>query len=147
MTDPAVPANPVSLGPAVPANPVSLDPGPANLPGLPRDHDGPVFAEPWQAQAFAMAVRLHEQGHFSWTEWATALSTQIESAGPADTTEYYEHWLATLEVMVTTSGLASGAELAERNDAWRRAAEATPHGQPIELDSSSRQTASSGPDA
>jgi len=103
------------------------------LPGLPQDDEGPVFAEPWQAQAFAMAVRLHEQGHFSWTEWAAALSTQIEAAGVADTTEYYEHWLATLEVMATGAGLTTTAELDARKDAWQRAAEATPHGQPIEL--------------
>ena len=109
------------------------DPGAVALPELPRDEDGPVFAEPWQAQAFAMAVRLHEQGHFTWTDWAAALSDQIGAAGPADTTEYYEHWLATLEVIVTANELTSVDELTDRKDAWHRAAEATPHGRPIEL--------------
>ena len=109
------------------------DPGSDVLPDLPRDDDGPVFAEPWQAQAFAMAVRLHEQGHFSWSDWATELSNQIAAAGPADTTDYYEHWLATLEVMATATGLTTDQELAERKDAWHQAALATPHGQPIEL--------------
>ncbi len=113
---------------------MNVDPGTAVLPELPRDDEGPVFAEPWQAQAFAMAVRLHEQGHFTWTQWAAALSDQIAAAGPTDTTEYYEHWLATLEVITTTTGLTSPAELAERKTAWQQAAEATPHGQPITLD-------------
>ncbi len=115
-------------------DPSSADPGATLLPELPRDDDGPVFAEPWQAQAFAMAVRLHEQGHFTWPQWAEALSAEIAAAGPTDTTEYYEHWLTTLEHIVTATRLLSAAELAERRDAWRRAAEATPHGQPIELD-------------
>lgn len=112
---------------------VSVDPGSHVLPALPRDDDGPVFAEPWQAQAFAMAVRLHEQGHFSWTEWAAELSRHIEAAGAHDTTDYYEHWLATLESLVTANDLTSSVELVDRKLAWKRAAEATPHGQPIAL--------------
>lgn len=109
------------------------DPGAGVLPELPRDDDGPVFAEPWQAQAFAMAVRLHERGHFTWSEWAATLSEQIGAAGPTDTTDYYVHWLATLEVLATRTGLTSSDELAERKQAWQMAAEATPHGQPIVL--------------
>ena len=110
-----------------------VDPGTSVLPALPRDDDGPVFAEPWQAQAFAMAVRLHEQGHFSWTEWAAELSRQIEAAGPTDTADYYEHWLATLESLVLVQDLTTAVELSDRKAAWQRAAEATPHGQPILL--------------
>jgi len=109
------------------------DPGAQVLPLLPRDDDGPVFAEPWQAQAFAMAVRLHEQDHFTWPEWAAELSRQIEAAGTHDTADYYEHWLATLESLVLARDLTSSTELEERKVAWQRAAEATPHGQPIEL--------------
>lgn len=109
------------------------DPGDDVLPELPRDDDGPVFAEPWQAQAFAMAVRLHEQGHFAWTEWASVLSEHIAAAGAHDTADYYEHWLATLETMVQRGGLSTSDELTQRRDAWQRAAEATPHGQPIKL--------------
>ena len=111
----------------------SGDPGATVLASLPRDEEGPVFAEPWQAQAFAMAVRLYEQGHFEWSEWAAELAHQIEAAGPGDTSDYYEHWLATLEVMVAETGLSSKRELADRKEAWRRATEATPHGQPIVL--------------
>ena len=92
------------------------DPGSAVLPTLPRDDGGPVFAEPWQAQAFAMAVRLHEQGHFEWSEWAAELSRQIAAAGPDDAQDYYLHWLGTLEVMVTSRGLSSDVELAERRN-------------------------------
>jgi len=109
------------------------EPGPAVLPGLPRGEDGPTFAEPWQAQAFAMTVRLHEQGHFTWPEWAAALADRIAEAGPNDRSDYYEHWLATLERVVADQALLSGSELDERRAQWRRAAESTPHGQPIEL--------------
>lgn len=119
------------------ADPYSVDPGrdPGKgvLPALPRDDDGPVFVEPWQAQAFAMAVRLHEQGHFVWSDWASVLSEHIAAAGADDTTDYYEHWLATLETMVERAGLSTSSELQSRREAWERAAAATPHGQPIEL--------------
>ena len=108
------------------------------LPGLPRGGDGsPVFREPWQAQAFAMAVRLHEAGHFTWTEWAAALAEQIrlaQAAGDPDLGDtYYQHWLAALEQLVAAKGLVGADELATRKDAWAAAARATPHGQPIEL--------------
>jgi nitrile hydratase accessory protein len=92
-----------------------------------------VFGEPWQAQAFAMTVRLYEQGHFTWPEWATALSVTIARAGPDDRSDYYEHWLATLETVVAAKHLSSESELSDRKAAWQRAAEATPHGLPIEL--------------
>ena len=109
-----------------------------DLPNLPRDdHGAPVFREPWEAQAFAMAVRLHEAGHFTWPEWAAALSAQIrhaQSTGDPDLGDtYYHHWLAALEHLVATKGLVTPAELAARKHAWSEAADATPHGQPIEL--------------
>ncbi|MGE0255789.1 MAG: nitrile hydratase accessory protein [Alphaproteobacteria bacterium] len=103
------------------------------LPALPADADGPVFAAPWQAQAFAMAVELHARGRFTWGEWAAALAAEIAAAGPADATDYWRHWLAALEQLVAGKGLASDAELARRRDAWERAAEATPHGRPIDV--------------
>ena len=107
------------------------------VPSIQRDDDGPVFREPWEAQAFAMAVALHERGVFSWTEWAEALANQIKAAqaqGDPDTGEtYYRHWLAALEQLVAAKALTSNAELALRRDEWDRAARATPHGQPIEL--------------
>ena len=106
-------------------------------PGLPRDAEGPVFREPWEAQAFAMALALHQRGLFSWVEWAQALSTQIaaaQAAGDPDTGDtYYRHWLAALEGLVAAKGASSAAELARYQQAWDHAADRTPHGQPIEL--------------
>ncbi len=107
---------------------------PADLPGLPVDDDGPVFAEPWQAQAFAMTVKLHEEGRFSWTEWAEALGAEISAAGPDDPAEnYYVHWLTALEKLVQKKNLLSAGEMDARRDEWDRAARATPHGEPIQL--------------
>jgi nitrile hydratase accessory protein len=100
-----------------------------DLPRLPRDDDGPVFAEQWQAQAFAMAIKLHERGFFTWREWTEALAGEIrESPG-----EYYEQWLSALEKLVERKKLMSRQEREMRIEAWDRAARATPHGQPIEL--------------
>jgi nitrile hydratase accessory protein len=108
------------------------------LPEIPRDAEGPVFHEPWEAQAFAMAVALHQKGAFTWTEWAAALAAEIKAAqvnGDPDTGEtYYQHWLAALEKLVASKALTSAAELATRRDQWDRAAHATQHGQPIELE-------------
>lgn len=110
---------------------------PTELAGLPRDDHGPVFREPWQAQAFAMAVRLHEAGHFTWTEWAAALAEEIrraQAAGDPDLGDtYYLHWLAALERLVAAKGLVGSDELAARKAAWAEAARTTPHGAPIEL--------------
>ena len=109
----------------------------AALPGLPRDEGGPVFREPWEAQAFAMALALHQQGLFSWGEWAATLAAEIkraQRAGDPDTGEtYYRHWLAALERLVAEKGIADKDTLARYRDAWDRAADRTPHGQPIEL--------------
>jgi nitrile hydratase accessory protein len=113
----------------------------AALPRLPRDDGGPVFAEPWQAQAFAMAVRLSEQGHFTWKEWAAALAHELKSAadrGEADDgSHYYHHWLAALERLVMSKGLTDAAALQARKEAWAEAYRHTPHGKPIELSKNS----------
>jgi nitrile hydratase accessory protein len=107
------------------------------LPGIPRDDGGPVFREPWEAQAFAMVVALNERGLFTWSEWAAALGAEIkraQSAGDPDLgTTYYRHWLAALERLVAQKGVAGLDVLARYRDAWDRAADRTPHGQPIEL--------------
>jgi nitrile hydratase accessory protein len=105
--------------------------------GIPRDDDGPVFHEPWEAQAFAMALALHERGLFTWNEWAAALAREIKRAqagGDPDTGEtYYRHWLATLEALVAEKGVATADTLHRYRDAWDHAADRTPHGAPIEL--------------
>jgi nitrile hydratase accessory protein len=107
------------------------------VPGIPRDDDGPVFREPWEAQAFAMALALHGRGLFSWSEWAAALADQIsraQTSGDPDTGEtYYRHWLATLERLVAEKGVASLETLDRYRNAWDHAADRTPHGSPIEL--------------
>jgi nitrile hydratase accessory protein len=112
----------------------------AALQRLPRDNGGPVFAEPWQAQAFAMAVRLSEQGHFTWKEWAAALAGELKAAAdrgdPDDGSRYYEYWLAALERLVTAKGLTDPASLLARKEAWAEAYRHTPHGKPIELSNS-----------
>jgi nitrile hydratase accessory protein len=104
---------------------------------LPRNADGPVFREPWEAEAFALALQLHEHGLFSWTEWAAMLGEEIkkaQAAGDPDTgVTYYRHWLATLERMVAVKGLADAERLTRTRDAWQRACDRTPHGTPIEL--------------
>ena len=108
---------------------------PLELEGFPRDLEGPVFNEPWEAKAFAMALRLHERGVFTWTEWAGALADQIRAAETAGDVGdgYYEHWLQALETMVARKGAASGDELTRVQHAWAEAAGRTPHGAPIEL--------------
>lgn len=111
----------------------------AALPKLPRDAGGPVFAEPWQAQAFALAVKLSEQGHFTWKEWAAALADELKAAAergePDDGSQYYQHWLAALEHLVTTKGLSDPATMLARKEAWAEAYRHTPHGKPVELTS------------
>jgi nitrile hydratase accessory protein len=109
----------------------------AGMPGLPRDEGGPVFREPWEAQAFALAVTLAERGVFTWSEWAAALGEEIKRAQAAGDPDlgntYYRHWLAALERLVAAKGVASAAVLARYRDAWDHAADRTPHGAPIEL--------------
>ena len=115
----------------------------AALPRLPRDDGGPVFAEPWQAQAFAMAVRLSSEGHFTWKEWAATLADELKSAAdrgePDDGSHYYHHWLAALERLVTAKGLTDPAALQARKEAWAEAYRHTPHGKPVELSKSSAE--------
>src|SRR5271166_5740785 len=116
---------------------MSIDQAIAAVPGIPRGPEGPVFREPWEAQAFAMAVALHERGLFGWSEWTAVLADEIKRAqaeGDPDTGEtYYRHWLAALERIVAGKGLTDTATLARYRGAWDRAAERTPHGAPIEL--------------
>ena len=120
----------------------SIDPEAARraaeaIPSVPRDANGPVFREPWEAHAFAMALALYDRGLFAWTEWAAKLGEEImkaQAAGDPDTGEtYYRHWLATLERIVAEKGVTTSPALAQHYDAWERAARRTPHGTSIEL--------------
>jgi nitrile hydratase accessory protein len=108
---------------------------------LRRAAERPVFAEPWQAQAFALALELRDAGHFTWGEWTEALAAEIAAAEARgepegkedDGTRYYDHWLAALERLVVAKGLAEPQSLAARRSAWEAAYRATPHGKPVEL--------------
>ena len=84
-----------------------------------------------------MALALHERGVFTWSEWAAALAAEIKRAqatGDPDTGEtYYSHWLNTLERLVAEKGVATEEMLLRYRNAWDRACDRTPHGQPIEL--------------
>jgi nitrile hydratase accessory protein len=107
------------------------------LPAIPRDDGGPVFRAPWEAQAFAIAVLLHERGHVTWPEWAARLADEIAAATARgednDGRRYYHHWLAALERLVADKGLVLEDELLARHEAWAEAARTTPHGKPIVL--------------
>lgn len=107
------------------------------VPSIPRDAEGPVFREPWEAQAFAMALTLHDRGVFTWPEWAAALAAEIkraQAAGDPDTGEtYYRHWLNALERMVAEKNVTDTATLKRYYEAWDHACDRTPHGKPIEL--------------
>jgi nitrile hydratase accessory protein len=115
----------------------------AALARLPCEKDGPVFAEPWEAQAFALAVKLSEQGYFTWKEWAAALADELKAAEnrgePDDGTQYYEHWLTALERLVVEKGLTNREAMHERKEAWTEAYLHTPHGKPVELNGSHRE--------
>jgi nitrile hydratase accessory protein len=95
--------------------------------------DAPAFAEPWQAEAFALTVALGERGVFSWGEWATALGAELRD-GAADGSDYYERWVAALESLLFERDIAGAAETTDLTAAWQRAAHATPHGKPILLE-------------
>jgi len=105
---------------------------------LPRDKGGPVFAEPWQAHAFALAVRLSEAGLFSWSEWAAALGAELAAASERgesdDGSRYYHHWLAALERLVAAKRVVASHALKARKDEWVEAYRRTPHGQPVALE-------------
>jgi nitrile hydratase accessory protein len=115
----------------------AAQPNLAQLPGLPRDQGEPVFAEPWEASAFALAVSLSRQGHFSWKEWAAALADELKASSargePDDGSHYYHCWLTTLERLVIEKGLSDTAALLAGKEAWAEAYQRTPHGKPVEL--------------
>jgi nitrile hydratase accessory protein len=118
---------------------------PGNLAGLPDMlAKGPVFAEPWQAAAFALAVDLSARGYFTWKEWTTALAEELEAAAirdePDDAARYYQYWLAALERLLTAKDLADPQALLARTEAWAEAYRRTPHGQPVELEKEAEVT-------
>jgi nitrile hydratase accessory protein len=113
---------------------------PRALPVLPAEREGPVFVEPWQATAFALAVHLSERGTMPWSEWSAALGQEIQAAGgdAAQGDGYFEHWLRALERICAEKGIVDPAEIRGRHEAWRRAYLDTPHGEPVELTAAPR---------
>lgn len=108
--------------------------------------DDPVFAEPWQAEAFAMVLALHEKGLFSWSEWADTLSSELKKPGvAADGSDYYDCWLRALETLLAAKDVASPRDVGSLAAAWQRAAHATPHGKPILLENDPEGAAMLGP--
>lgn len=109
----------------------------ASTNGLPRDGDEPVFAEPWQAEAFALTVRLYEAGCFTWAEWADTLAAVLREVRERDKLDdgshYYDHWLVALERLITANQVLSVSDLERRKAAWAEAYLSTPHGKPVEL--------------
>ena len=108
----------------------SVDPAAARratqaVPSIPCDAEGPVFREPWEAQAFALTLSLYDRGLFVWPEWAAILGDTGET--------YYRHWLAALERIVSEKGVTYAGTLRKYYDAWDHAADRTPHGKAIEL--------------
>ena len=107
------------------------------VPSIPKDDEGPVFSEPWEAEVFAMTLSMHEQGVFTWKEWAAMLSNSIRKAqqqGDPDLGDtYYSHWLTALEHMIVQKRIGSRSQLDQLRNEWDHAARSTPHGQPIEL--------------
>jgi nitrile hydratase accessory protein len=113
-----------------------------DLPALPRDNDGPVFSQPWEAKAFALAVRLSEAGCFTWPEWVRIFSQEIKAAqdgGDPDLGDtYYQHWLNALERICAAKGLVGSEDMHRRTAKWRRAYLNTPHGRPVDLSAASK---------
>jgi len=109
----------------------------ASSPGLPLGADGPVFRAPWEAQAFALTLALHERGEFTWSEWTQTLAAVIgevrERGEPDLGDQYYRHWLTALERIASAKRLVTVETLSRRQQEWEEAARRTPHGQPIEL--------------
>jgi nitrile hydratase accessory protein len=98
----------------------------------------PVFAEPWEAHAFALAVKLSEAGLFTWSEWSAALAEELAAASrrgePDDGSRYYHHWLAALERLVAAKNLVGSRSLLARKEEWAAAYCRTPHGSPVALE-------------
>ncbi len=108
----------------------------AAVASIPRDSDGPVFPAPWAARAFAFTLALHERDLFTWPQWAEALGAAIKKGQQdSDPETYWLCWLSALEALLAVKAVAEPSELASLRSAGRQAAQETPHGEPVELES------------
>ena len=86
---------------------------------IPRKSGEMVFHDEWERRAFAMAVALCENGHYEWSAFQAALIKEIDAANESpehpdpSAPGYYEHWLASLERVISDKGILtrdSGSE-------------------------------------
>lgn len=113
----------------------AVDKAPDLIPDI--DRTGPVFDEPWQAQAFSVLVALRQEGCFEWKDWVDVFSQTIKAfpAEPGETANaaYFRQWAYALERMLVGRGLLTASEIAGREQQWRQAYLNTPHGEPVHL--------------
>ena len=104
---------------------------------LPPGAPEPAFSEPWHAQLFALTVKLNEDGHFAWPDWAARFSETLKAHGVNKELDggddYFQAWLETLETFLAENGQAAPAEAAAMKTAWEKAYLSTPHGAPVHL--------------
>ena len=97
-----------------------VDTSVAQLPkeiALPRENGELVFASPWEARVFGLAVALHEQGAFEWKQFSQTLSEQIAQAEKAgESSTYYERWLCALRVVTTSRDLLALQQISDRTE-------------------------------
>ena len=98
--------------------PAASDPRLANMDeqvALPRQNGELVFAAPWEARAFGLAVALNEAGVYPWRDFSQGLAAETaageQHGAPAS---YYERWLETLETLAIARGLVTLDELDAR---------------------------------
>ena len=98
-----------------------------------------TFNSPWEAQVFALAVRLQETGILTRQAWTLALADEIQRARQRNDPDlgdtYYHHWTRALERALIKSSLVDDQEIERRIDAWREAYANTPHGHAVLLSS------------
>jgi nitrile hydratase accessory protein len=85
------------------------------------------FAEPWEAEAFALAVELSDRGVFAWSEFSLALGAEIRTAGADGGTAFYALWLLALERLLTGKGIVSSVVVQAREAAVRDQAALAQH--------------------
>ncbi len=84
---------------------------------LPAEDDPDlIFAAPWEAKAFAIIVKLAQDGHFSWADWVACFSREVAAATAAaergePAPSYYEQWLTAAETLLVERRLTSREQL------------------------------------
>ena len=102
-----------------------------------KDEQQQVFAEPWEAHVFAIAVKLSEKGLLKWSEWSDALAEEIKEAKdqgqPDFGNTYYQFWFSALETILLKKNILKKSDIKSRMEQGRRAYLSTPHGNPVKL--------------